>query len=55
MRDQIPLVKQAVGEMKLLALKRLLQNVPGFKIGVGNSLAAEQGFFRLSLGSKWGN
>lgn len=30
--------------MKLLAFKHLLQNLPGFKIGVGNSLAAEQGF-----------
>lgn len=38
------MVKQAVGEMKLLALKCLLQNLPGFKIGIGNSLAAEQGF-----------
>ena len=30
--------------MRLLASKRLLQNLLGFKIGVGNSLAAEQGF-----------
>lgn len=30
--------------MKLLVLKRLLQNLPGIKTGVGNSLAAERGF-----------
>lgn len=44
MRNWIPLVKQATGEMKLLALKCLLQKLPGFRISVGNSLAAEQGF-----------
>lgn len=44
MRDWTPLAKQALGVMKLLVLKRLLQNLPGIKTGVGNSLAAERGF-----------
>lgn len=43
-REWVPLVKQAVGEMKFFALKHLLQNLPGFRISFGNSLADEQGF-----------
>lgn len=31
----MPLVKQAGGEVRLLTLKCLLQNLPGFKISVG--------------------
>lgn len=33
--DWILLVKQAVEEMKLLALKCLLQSLPGFKLVLG--------------------